>query len=76
MGFRFSVTGGIFELNGCDCKVISHLGRIVEATGVNLKLAENTYKGEFDRKTKGVSPIWKDDTSLVLEDKNNTAEGF
>ncbi|MBR1405198.1 MAG: hypothetical protein IJ558_13625 [Treponema sp.] len=73
---NFSVTGGIFELNGCDCKVISHLGRIVEATGVNLKLSENTYKGEFDRKTKGVSPIWKDDTSLVLEDKNNTAEGF
>ena len=73
---NFSMTGGIFELNGCDCKVISHLGRIVEATGVNLKLAENTYKGEFDRKTKGVSPIWKDYTSLVLEDKNNTAEGF
>ena len=73
---NFSVKGGSLELKSSDCKVISNLGRIVEATGANLKLISNKYTGDFEREVRGVSPIWKDEKSLIIEDKNNTSEGF
>ena len=72
----FSVKGGSFELKNSNCKVIAHLGRILEASGANLKLSSNTYTGEFDREQRNVNPIWKDEKALVIEDKNNTTEGF
>ena len=73
---NFSVKGGSFELKSCDCTVISHLGRILESNGAHLRLVSNSYTGDFDRETKGVSPVWKDEKTLVLEEKNNTSKGF
>ena len=73
---NFSVKGGSFELVTSDCTVISHLGRILESNGAHLRLVSNSYTGDFDRETKGVKPVWKDEKSLVLEDKNNTVKGF
>ena len=73
---NFSVKGGSFELINSACKVISHLGRILEASGVNLKLNANKFIGEFDREQKNSNYIWKDSKSLVIEDRNNTSEGF
>ncbi|WP_407428324.1 hypothetical protein [Treponema sp.] len=73
---NFSVSGGMFEMNSSECKVSAHLGRIIESTGTNLRLNGNWYRGDFDKKKKGVSPVWKDENSLVVEDKNNISEGF
>lgn len=73
---NFSMKGGSIDLVSSECTVISHLGRILESTGANLRLSSNTYTGDFDRETKGVFPIWKDEKSLVIEDKNNVSKGF
>ena len=73
---NFSLKGGSFELIESDCKVISHLGRILEASGVNLRLVSNRFRGDFDQEARGIKPIWKDEKSLVLEDRNNESEGF
>ncbi|WP_294430913.1 hypothetical protein [uncultured Treponema sp.] len=73
---NFSMKGGSLEMNKCDCKVISHLGRILESSGANLKLNSNKFVGEFDHESKGVNAIWKDEKSLIIEDINNISEGF
>lgn len=73
---NFSMRGGSFELDSCGCRVISHLGRILESTGANLRLVSNTYTGEFDGGAKGAQAVWLDEKSLVLEDRNNITQGF
>lgn len=73
---NFSLKGGSFALTNCDCRVISHLGRIIESGGTNLRLNSNRYTGDFDQAAKNFRPVWKDEKSLVLEDKNNRTEGF
>ena len=73
---NFSLKGGSFTLNSCDCKVISHLGRILEAGGSNLKLSGNKYSADFDRDAKGIKPVWTDEKCLIMEDKNNISKGF
>jgi len=73
---NFSVKGGSFILKSSDCQVISHLGRIIESTGANLKLVSNSFTGDFDKKTKGVTPIWKDEKTMILENKDNKEKGF
>lgn len=73
---NFSLKGGTFALNSCDCKVISHLGRILEAGGTNLRLTGNKYTADFDRESKGIKPVWTDEKCLIIEDKNNSEIGF
>lgn len=73
---NFSLKGGTFALNLCDCKVISHLGRILEAGGTNLRLSDNKYTADFDREAKGIKPVWTDEKCLIIEDKNNISKGF
>ena len=73
---NFSVKASSFDLKSSDCRVISHLGRIVEASESNLRLNGNKYTGDFDREQRNVEPVWKDEKSLLLEDKNNLASGF
>lgn len=73
---NFSLKGGTFALNSCDCKVISHLGRILEAGGTNLRLLNNSFAADFDHEAKDIKPVWTDEKCLVLEDKNNKTEGF
>ena len=73
---NFSVKGGSFEMESSVCKVISHLGRILESNGAHLRLVSNSYIGDLEGKTKKISPVWKDEKTLVLEDKNNISEGF
>ena len=73
---NFSVKASSFDLKSSDCRVISHLGRIVEASESNLRLNGNKYTGDFDREQRNVEPVWKDEKSLFLEDKNNLASGF
>ena len=73
---NFSLKGGTFTLNSCDCKVISHLGRILEAGGSNLRLAGNNYAADFDREAKGIKPVWVDEKCLFLEDRDNISMGF
>lgn len=73
---NFSLKGGTFTLSSCDCKVISHLGRILEAGGTNLRLSGNSYAADFDREAKGIKPVWTDEKCLFLEDKDNTSTGF
>lgn len=72
----FSVKGGSFTLSESDCKVIAHLGRIVESSGSNLRLLKNTYTGDFDGTNKNIKPVWLDEKSLVLENKENIEKGF
>lgn len=75
----FSISGGSASLEECECTVVSHLGRILEATGAKLRLVSNKYKGEFDGKTKNLRntvPIWKDEKSYIIEERENTEEGF
>ena len=73
---NFSLKGGSLDLRNSECEVISHLGRIVEATGVNLRMTGNSFSGDFDSDGKKIKPVWKDEKSLILEDKNNKIEGF
>lgn len=73
---NFSLSGGSFEISDSECMVISRLGRIIEASGVNLKLSDNVFRGDFSKKTRGVKPVWYDEKSLVLDDTNNVTEGF
>ena len=73
---NFSLKGGTFTLNSCDCKVISHLGRILEAGGSNLRLACNNYAADFDREARGIKPVWADENCLFLEDRDNISTGF
>ena len=73
---NFSLDGGSLELKKSDCKVISHLGRIIESSGAHLKLRENSYTGEFDSEKSSLVPVWKDETSLLLEDRDNKITGF
>lgn len=73
---NFSLKGGTFSLHNCDCKVISHLGRILEAGGANLRLVSNSYTGDFDHEAKDIKPVWTDENCLILEDKNNKSKGF
>lgn len=73
---NFSLNGGIFECRNSSCKVIAHLGRIGELTRTNARITDNTYTGEFDKKVRGIVPVWYDNESLMLEDKNNTSSGF
>lgn len=75
-GVNFSLNGGRFDCSSSNCRVVAHLGRIAECTGVTLKLSGNNFFGEFDRKLRGVVPVWKDKDTVVLEDENNSAEGF
>ena len=72
---NFSVKGGTFDLRSSVCKVISHLGRIVEASASNIRLSGNKFEGDFDQE-KRLPAVWRDEKSMLLEDKNNTVEGF
>ncbi|MCR5723805.1 MAG: chitobiase/beta-hexosaminidase C-terminal domain-containing protein [Treponema sp.] len=73
---NFSVQGGLFELRGCECKVVSHLGRVAELSRTHARLTGNRYIGQFDTKTSRVSPVWNDSGTLLLEDSKNQSEGF
>ncbi len=73
---NFSVRGGTFDLKSSDCRVISHLGRIVEASGTNLRLNGNKFTGDFDKENSSLVAIWRDEKAMLLEDKNNRTEGF
>ncbi|MBQ8013849.1 MAG: chitobiase/beta-hexosaminidase C-terminal domain-containing protein [Treponema sp.] len=73
---NFSLKGGSFDLLSCECKLVSHLGRVIESGGANLKMRGNSFIGDFDRDTKGVKAVWKDEKTLVIEDKNNKITGF
>ncbi len=73
---NFSQNGGIFECRNSDCRVTAHLGRIAELSDTNIRMTGNKWSGEFDKKIRGLVPVWKDNSSLLLEDKNNSAEGF
>ena len=73
---NFSVQGGLFELRESECKVVSHLGRIAELTGTNARITDTSYLGEFDNKVSAILPIWQDEKTLMLENRDNTAAGF
>lgn len=73
---NFSLSGGSFEMLATDCNVIAALGRVIEASGVNLKLKGNSYTGEFEKKRRGINAVWKDEASLVIEDSGNVSSGF
>ncbi|MCR4822821.1 MAG: hypothetical protein K5873_08135 [Treponema sp.] len=73
---NFSLKGGSFELDSSECSLISHLGRVIEACGVNLRLKSNTYRGDFSDQKKKILPVWTDEKCLILEDKNNISQGF
>ncbi len=72
----FSVNGGQFELRNSVCKVSAHLGRIAELCGTNARLTGNFYSGEFDKKLRGVLPVWSDKDTMILEDENNNSTNF
>jgi hypothetical protein len=72
----FSLSGGTFALSSCDCGVTSHLGRIIESGGANIRLSGNKYTGDFDEDARERNALWADEKSLILEDKNNISIGF
>lgn len=72
----FSVSGGQFELRDSSCRVTAHLGRIAELVGTNARITGNAYTGEFDGRLRSVAPVWSDKDTLLLEDKDNSFEGF
>lgn len=73
---NFSLNGGQFDLKDSSCRVTAHLGRVAELCGVNANLSKNTYLGDFDKKNRGVVPVWSDKDSKILEDLENVSEGF
>lgn len=73
---NFSVQGGLFELRSSECKVVSHLGRIAELTRTNARITGSSYVGEFDNKVSAILPIWQDEKTLMIENRDNTAAGF
>ena len=72
----FSVSGGQLELKNSSCRVNARLGRIAELSGTNARLSGNTYTGEFEKKMRGIVPVWSDKNTKILEDSANTASGF
>ncbi|MDE6774520.1 MAG: hypothetical protein K2J14_07845, partial [Treponemataceae bacterium] len=70
------VQGGLFELRASECKVVSHLGRIAELTRTNARITGSSYVGEFDNKVSAILPIWQDEKTLMIENRDNTAAGF
>lgn len=73
---NFSINGGLFECRNTDAKVVSQLGRIAEFSKANVKLSGNVYSGEFEKKVRGLTPIWADKDTLILEDSANASQGF
>lgn len=73
---NFSLNGGQFDLTGSSCRLTAHLGRVAELCGVNAALTKNTYLGDFDKKIRGVVPVWSDRDSKILEDSENVTDGF
>lgn len=73
---NFSVNGGLFECRNTNAKVVAQLGRIAELSKTNARLTENLYVGEFEKKIRGLTPVWADKDTLVLEDRGNNSQGF
>jgi len=72
----FSVNGGIFEMKNSSCRVNAHLGRIAELTGVTAKFNENSFTGKFDKKIRGIVPVWSDKNTVILENLKINVSGF
>lgn len=73
---NFSLMNSRFDLRKSNCSVIAHMGRIIEASNTNLRLVDNKFSADFDHEAKGIKPVWKDGSSMIIEDKNNFIEGF
>jgi hypothetical protein len=73
---NFSVNGGLFECRSSSLRVTAHLGRIAELSGTNSRMTDNEMTGTFEKKVRGVVPVWSDRDTLILEDKNNSSTGF
>ena len=73
---NFSLSGGSFELKDSSCRVTAHLGRIAEISSSTIKMSGNTFYGEFDKKIRGVEPVWKDNQCLIIEESGNSSQGF
>lgn len=73
---NFSLNGGQFDLTDCSCRVTAHLGRIAELCAVNASLSKNSYIGSFEKKVRGIVPVWSDRDSKILQDIENSSSGF
>ncbi len=73
---NFSVNGGKFECRNSSLRVSGHLGRIAELTATTSSMTENSYNGDFDKKIRGVVPVWCDKSTVILEDSKNVSAGF
>ena len=73
---NFSLNGGQFDLTDCSCRVTAYLGRIAELCAVNASLSKNSYIGSFEKKVRGIVPVWSDRDSKILQDIENSSSGF
>ena len=73
---RITINGGQFDLTDCSCRVTAHLGRIAELCAVNASLSKNSYIGSFEKKVRGIVPVWSDRDSKILQDIENSSSGF
>jgi len=73
---NFSLSGGSIELRGSDCYVYAHLGRIAELTKSTVRIGQNRFYGQFDKKIKNLTALWLDDDCTILENKENAVSGF
>lgn len=71
----FSIHGGSLSLTKSTCKVIGHLGRIVELIESNGTVTGNICTAEIDSKAQDVTAIWKD-VDTVLTASDNDISGF
>lgn len=67
----FSVSDSSLNLRNSSAKISCHLGRIIESEKSNLKMNKNKFQASFDEKKPNQNAIFKDEKTLILEDKEN-----
>lgn len=67
----FSLSTSSLSLESSFAKIACHLGRIIESEKSNLKMNKNEFQATFDEKKPNQTAIFKDEKTLVLEDKEN-----
>jgi hypothetical protein len=83
----FTVSGGELTLRNSIGTVTATLGRIAELSGVKYRMTDNTFTSNpyqslvtgiktVSRAVSGISAIWADHASTLLEKTRNTETGF
>lgn len=72
----FSISKGIFNLNGSECMLFGNLGRVAELFGAESSIKGNVFSAELSSQLGVNQAIFEDEKNKRIEYSENSVSGF